>query len=86
MVGADRKYNFGQAVSTGGQGAAENLSTAAVPGTGWLGPALGGVGGVLGYTAQWAGVLTLDQARALQQCVRQELDRDHAGVLVEAPL
>ena len=86
MVGAETKYNLGTAASAVGEGAANNLSTAAVPGAGWLGPALGGVGGVLAYSAQWAGILSIDSARALQQCVRQELEIDHAGVLVEAPL
>lgn len=85
-AGANRKYSLTNAASAAGQGSAENLSTAAVPGTGWLGPVLGGVGGVLSYSAAWAGILTVDQAQAAQGCVRAALQADGAGILVEAPL
>lgn len=83
---AQRKYDFKAALSDAGGGAARNLPSVAVPGTGLLGPILGGLGGVLTYSAEWSGLLHVDEAKATQACVRQKLDRDHAGILVEAPL
>lgn len=72
----------GVATATG-QGVTGNLSTAAVN---VLGPVLGGVGGFVGALLQWFGLVDTDTPKADQQCVRQRLDRDHAGILVEAPL
>ena len=82
-----RPFNPAIAATTGGQGFAANLSSAALSTTQWwLGPLLGGGGGILNYLAQWIGLVDTDAPRAEQQCVRQRLDRDHSGILVEPPL
>lgn len=82
-----RPFNPIVAATTGGQGFASNLSSAALSTTQWwLGPLLGGGGGILNYIAQWVGLIDVDTPRAEQQCVRQRLDRDRAGILVEPPL
>lgn len=79
-----RPLNLGSVMAAGGEGSANNLSSASV--SGYVGPLLGGLGGLAGAVLQWVGLLDVDTPRAAQQCVRQRLDRDHAGILVEAPL
>lgn len=82
-----RKFDFRAAGAAAGAGIGQNLSSAALPGVAaWLGPLLGGAGGFLETLANWAGLIDTDSPKAIQQCVRQRLDRDHAGILVEAPL
>lgn len=79
-----RPFNLAGVAAAGGQGAAANLSSAGV--SGWVGPVLGGAGGLLAAIFQWVGLIDTDTPKADQECVRQRLDRDHAGILVEAPL
>jgi hypothetical protein len=82
--GYKRQLSVAGVATSGAQGASGNLSS--IPITGYLGPLLGGVGGALGNVFQWAGLIDVDTPRADQACIRQTLDRDHAGILVEPPL
>jgi hypothetical protein len=79
-----RPLSVAGVATSGAQGASGNLSS--IPISGYLGPLLGGVGGALSSIFQWARLLDVDTPRADQACVRQTLDRDHAGILVEPPL
>ncbi len=78
-----RPVNLVGVATATGEGVAGNLSTGV---GGITGPLLGGAGGFLNVTLEWLGLVDTDTPRAMQQCVRQRLDRDHAGILVEPPL
>lgn len=83
-----RPLSVSGVVAQGGQGMGSSLGNGVVGGSTFspLGPLLGGAGGILVGLFQYAGLIDLDTPRAAQACVRQRLDRDHAGILVEAPL
>lgn len=75
----------GVATATG-QGTVSNLPSAANVPQAYLGPLLGGTGALASALLQYLGLLDTDTPRADQECIRQVLDRDHAGILVEPPL
>lgn len=83
-----RPFNAGGVATSGATGVSGNLGLGGATGNSfsWLGPVLGGVGGVLQSVLQYVGAIDVDTPRAFQQCLRQRFDRDHSAILVEPPL